>query len=299
MTPMLTFVVVTLATAALAALRRPARGLQSTAFSAGVARRSVASRAQERPGTDAPPWLRQALIEASLTIDPNAAWLVARWASALAVVLAAMAAGPAFAALAGAALIACPSVARRLLARRSADRRDAQLPQALERLASSVRAGCALGQAFAAMARSTPEPLGSELRATAAEVEHGAALVIALDRWSARPDSGAEVRLAAAALGLAADAGGEVARSVDRVAATLRERRELRAEVGALATQARASAGVLAAAPLAFTALVSSVEPGAVTFLLTSPLGLVCLATGLALEALGAAWMARILRSVA
>lgn len=298
MTPTLAFAMVTLTIAALGALR-------SSVFSAHGTTRSVVPSAQKLSGADAAPaWLPAALVEAGLTIDPATAWLVARCASALAVVLAAMTAGPAFAVITGAALVASPAAVRRLLARRSADRRDAQLPQALERLASSVRAGSALGPAFAAMARSTPEPLGSELRTTAAEVEHGAGLAAALDRWSVRSvagglDSGSEVRLAAAALGLAADAGGEVAHSVDRVAATLRERRELRAEVRALATQARASAGVLAAAPLAFTALVASVEPAAITFLFTSPAGLVCLVAGLALETLGAAWMARILRSVA
>ena len=84
-----------------------------------------------------------------------------------------------------------------------------------------------------------------------------------------------------------------MARAVDRVAATLRERRELRAEVRALATQARASAGVLAVAPLAFAALVSTIEPGVVGFLVTTPVGLACLAVGLGLDGLGALWMAR------
>ena len=299
MTPALTYIVTTLSIVVLGALRRPPRPLQPPARSAHEAAGSIASGTHDRSGSHAPTWFGQALVEVGLQTDPTSAWLVARWAATLTLGLAAMAAGPAFAAITGAVLLASPCAVRRLMDRRSADRRDAQLPQALERLASSVRAGSALGPAFAAMARSTPEPLGHELRTTAAEVEHGAGLATALDRWSDRPHSGSEVRLAAAALCLAADAGGEVARSVDRVAATLRERRELRAEVRALATQARASAGVLAAAPLAFTALVSSVEPAAITFLLTSPVGLICLAAGLTLEALGAAWMAHILRSAA
>lgn len=299
MTPTLTFAVVSLTIGVLAALRRPARPLQPATSFAHTSARSLPPRSQQRADAEAPAWFRSALVETGAAIDPTAAWLIARWASALTVALAAVTAGAAGAALAGAAVLASPSAVRRLVARRSADRRDAQLPQALERLASSMRGGSSLGQAFATVARSTPEPLGNELRSTAAEVAHGASLATALDRWSTRPTSGSEVWLASAALGLAADAGGEVARSVDRVAATLRERRELRAEVRALATQARASAGVLAAAPLAFTALVSSIEPAAITFLLTSPVGLVCLVGGLALEALGAAWMAHILRSVA
>ena len=67
----------------------------------------------------------------------------------------------------------------------------------------------------------------------------------------------------------------------------------------ALATQARTSAAVLAIAPLAFTVLVSTIEPRAVGFLITTPLGLVCLVLGLGLEALGAVWMNQITRRAA
>ena len=56
---------------------------------------------------------------------------------------------------------------------------------------------------------------------------------------------------------------------------------------------------MLAVAPLAFAGLVSTIEPGAVAFLVTSPLGAICLVVGLGLEALGAAWMNRITRSAA
>jgi len=178
-------------------------------------------------------------------------------------------------------------------ARRHA-RRDAQLPDALDRLASSLRGGRSVGPALVELAAGLPDPLGTELRAVAASLAHGAPVTAALATWAASPGTSADVRLVAAALTLGADAGGEVARAVDRIAATLRERRELRAEVQSLATQARASAGVLALAPLAFTGLVATIEPKAVTFLVTSPVGWACLVAGLGLEAVGALWMARI-----
>lgn len=286
MRPALAFVAVALNTLLAGALRRPA------------ARTAVAPLTRA-PKVATPLWVRHAVTEGGLTIDVGTAWTVMCAAAALAVVVATLAAGVAAGAIVVVTITAIPSMARRLVTRRRTDRRDAQLSDALERLASSVRAGSALGPAFVAMAAATPAPLGRELEVAAAEVEHGAGLAAALERWGDRPGSGAEVRLAAAALGLAADAGGEVARSVDRVAATLRERRELQAEVRALATQARASAGVLAVAPLAFTALVASVEPAAAAFLVTTPVGLLCLVGGFGLEAVGAAWMARILRNVA
>jgi tight adherence protein B len=196
-----------------------------------------------------------------------------------------------------AALLAAPRGVCRVVERHWWRRRDAQLPAALDHLAADLRAGSALGPAVVALGLRTPDPLGEELRSVGATVRHGGGLADALDRWAASPHSSPDVRLTAAALGLGAEAGGSVARSVDRVAATLRERREVRAEAEALATQARASAAVLAVAPLGFTLLVASVEPSAVHFLTSSVVGLGCLVAGLTLEATGATWMARILRS--
>ena len=179
-------------------------------------------------------------------------------------------------------------------ARRRAARRDALLPEALERMASSVRSGSSVTAALCEVARSSPPPLGAELVPAADALDHGAGLDAALTTWQRAAGPSTEVALSVTALGLGGRAGGEVARALDRVAATLRERRELRAEVRALATQARASAGILIVAPLGFTALVSTIEPDVAGFLLTSPLGVACLLAGLALDGVGAAWMSRI-----
>ena len=178
--------------------------------------------------------------------------------------------------------------------RRQVARRDAQLPEVLERMASSLRAGRSLGGALAEVAAAAPPPLGLELAAAADALRHGASLDQAIAAWLDAAGPSREVALAATAIGLGGRAGGEVARALDRVAATLRERRELHAEVRALATQARASAGVLVTAPLVFALLASTIEPGVAGFLLATPLGLLCLVAGLALDGLGALWMARI-----
>lgn len=184
----------------------------------------------------------------------------------------------------------------RLVPGRVAARRDAQLPDLLDRLAAARRAGSSLGPALAEVGPASPAPLGRELEPVAAAVSQGRSLDDALAAWGDRSPATPDLELTIAALRLGGRAGGEVARAIDRTAATLRERRSLRAEVHALATQARASAAVLVLAPVAFTALVGTVEPSTVGFLLTTPTGLACVGSGLALDAVGAAWMARIVR---
>lgn len=245
-----------------------------------------------------PAWVRDVLDTLPLAVDARLAWTVIRWAAPTATLGAWVLAGPSGAALTLASLSAAPAAARRLATARQRSRQEAQLPVALERLATGVRAGSTLRQAFIDTAHATPNPLGRDLRAVAAEVAHGAGLPEALTRWGDHPHAHPTTRLAAGALGLAAESGGEVARSVDRVASTLRERREVQAEVRALATQAKASALVLGTAPVGFTALVAGVEPAVVTFLFTTPAGLACVTAGMGLDIVGAMWMARILRGV-
>lgn len=245
-----------------------------------------------------PRWVQQALTELPWSIPASSAWLAARASLVLIVCAVAVAGAPALGLCLAGAGLGVPALLRPTFERRWWRRRDAQLPIALEHLAAELRSGSALGPAFVALGPATPEPLGTELRAAGAALCHGAGIQTVLDSWARLPSSSDDVRLVAAALELGAEAGGDVARSVDRVAATLRERRQLRAEVLALATQARTSAAVLAIAPVGFTILVAGVEPAAVRFLTSTPLGLACLATGFALEGAGAVWMARIVRSV-
>jgi tight adherence protein B len=165
------------------------------------------------------------------------------------------------------------------------------MPGAIDAVARALRSGASLHAALHEAAAATPGPLGEELAAVAREGDEG--LVAALDRWAGacpRP----EVRLVAAALAMGAETGGAQARAVEGVAAALRQRAAVQAEARALATQARVSAQVMAGAPIAFGAL--SWSGNAARFLVHTRAGLVCLFTGLALDGLGAWWMARIVR---
>src|SRR5205085_6039226 len=102
--------------------------------------------------------------------------------------------------------------------------------------------------------------LQGELAMVANQAGHGAGLVEALEALALRrPSPG--VRLAVAALCLGLDTGGAQARAVDGVAATMRERLGVEAEVRALASQARMSAVVIGLAPLGFGAFAAATDP--------------------------------------
>jgi tight adherence protein B len=228
-------------------------------------------------------------------VDPATA---SRWwlqTSVVSPTVALLVAGPALAVLIAIAAGVAPVVVGCVARRRAADRLDRLVPDALGQVAASLRAGASLRGALADAAVGTAEPLGGQLAEVVAEAERGRPLRDALAGWADRaPPAASGARLAATALAIGAEAGGGIAQAVDGVAATVRERRQVQAEVAALATQARASAVLLGVAPLGFAALLSVSDPAAARFLLGTPVGLACLGAGLALEALGVAWMARI-----
>lgn len=281
-------------------------GLLAGAAVLGVA--ALARPAPARPlasATDAAAPARVPRLVAELALQagwgPEALrrWPTVRAAAAVALGAVVLVAGVVPAVLVGAGAAAALRASRPWLRARRRARRDAQLPVWLERLATGLRAGLSLPGALAASAPTTGWPLRGDLERLLALTGAGVGLGDALARWRAHPDATPAVTLTCAALELGAEAGGSVAQAVDRVAATLRDRLEVQAEVRALATQARASAALLSVAPVGFTAVLATVEPGIASVLLTTPAGWACLAVGLALEAAGAAWMARIVRSAA
>ena len=173
---------------------------------------------------------------------------------------------------------------------------ESQLPGFLEAIARGLRTGLQLGPAAVEAASSTPPPLHHELATLAAELRQGLRSADVFDRWARRrPDSG--TGLAAAAMAFAASAGGARARAIDGVAATLRDRAALELEVRSLTSQARVSAMMIAALPAGFMLLSAGVGDHAAGFLFTTRLGLVILACGLSLDAVGALWMRRIVNS--
>lgn len=96
---------------------------------------------------------------------------------------------------------------------------------------------------------------------------------------------------------VSADTGAGLAAVVDALAANLTEQEEQRAEADARTSGPRTTAVVLAALPVAGVVMSSGLGGSPLTFLFTTVPGVACLVCGLALDALGAWWTLRMVRS--
>lgn len=169
---------------------------------------------------------------------------------------------------------------------------DDAMPQALELTARALRSGASVPAALDTVAMEMPETGWAEV---VARVRGGLGLTEALDGWVGdRP----ERQTATALLVLGHRSGAAMAASLDRAAASLRQRRALGDEIRALTSQTRASGMVVAAAPAGFAAVIAVADPGALGALVATPIGLVSLVAGLMLESLGVWWMGRLSRGV-
>lgn len=166
------------------------------------------------------------------------------------------------------------------------------VPQALELVARSLRSGASVLTAIDSAAAEVPD---AALGPVVSRVRGGLSLDGALDGWA---QGESDRQTAAALLALGHSSGAAMAASLDRAAASLRQRQALGEEIRALTSQTRASAVIVGAAPAGFAVLVALIDSDALTVMLTTGVGLVSLALGLVLEGLGLWWMGRLCRDV-
>ena len=162
------------------------------------------------------------------------------------------------AALAG--LLLLPGAWRRWQAGRRHRELVLQLERTLAQLSSSLRASASIVQAFQQVAADTPAPLGEALRLCVDLLRSGHTLEHALDR--VRQQAGAsEFDLVAVATEVSAELGANLAATYDRVAETLRERRNFRSAVEAQTAQGRYGALLVTLMPFLLLAFLRVVNP--------------------------------------
>ncbi|HMO01220.1 MAG TPA: type II secretion system F family protein [Miltoncostaeaceae bacterium] len=145
--------------------------------------------------------------------------------------------------------------------RRHLDRLEAQLPGVAQGLSASLGAGLSLRHALARAARDAPDPARAELARCVAELELGGRIDDVLESLAARVPA-RELRIMTTAILVQRRTGGNLALALGRLSDRLEERAQLARELRGATAQARMTAWLVAALPLAGGALTEMVAPG-------------------------------------
>jgi tight adherence protein B len=169
------------------------------------------------------------------------------------------------------------------------------LPDSLQLVVGSLRAGFSLGQAIDAMTKEAPEPIATEFSRALAETRLGADLEDALARLATRMHS-RDLEWVVVAIRIQKEVGGNLAEVVTTNIDTMREREALRRHVRALSAEGRMSAYLIAALPPLVIVLMLLFRRAYIMPLFNTAAGLILLLLAGLLMALGSLIMWRFVK---
>lgn len=158
-----------------------------------------------------------------------------------------------------------------------------QLPDTVQLIASSLKAGFALLQALEAASDRAPEPMAGELARTIRDVTLGANMEEAIAGWGQRIP-GPDLEIIVNAILIQRTVGGNLGEILDNVGHTMRERERLHGEIRALTAQQRLSGFVVGALPVIVGGAFFLLNPDYMAPLFTEPVGNAILAIAAVME---------------
>lgn len=171
-----------------------------------------------------------------------------------------------------------------------------QLPDVMDLMARSVRAGESIDQAIGQVGTSFGAPLGVEFSRAHRQLEMGLAMPAAMRSLTARAPL-PEMRILASTFNVQRRSGGNVATNLDRLSHVIRDRLSYQRQFMA-ATGASRSATILIGliGPLVFLYMIFA-QPDYMGQFFVSPGGTVLLATAIVLQVVGLIWIYGLLRN--
>ncbi len=199
--------------------------------------------------------------------------------------------------LIGMAAGGCAGLLPYLYVRRAAKKRlrqlEEQLPQAVDMIAVSLRAGHALTTGLLMVADDLPDPLGGEFRLLHDQQTYGKPLPDVLREFAVRVPL-LDARLFVTAVLTQRETGGNLAEVLDKLAAVILERFRIRRQVRAMSAHGRVTGLVLTLLPPVLAGVLLIIAPAHIRILFTDPLGRQMVAGALTLQAIGTLVIRRI-----
>lgn len=164
---------------------------------------------------------------------------------------------------------------------------NAQLPEALEMLSRSLRAGHSLGAGFGLIAEEMQDPLAREFGRCFEEQNLGVSLEQSLESMTQRIPN-LDLRFFATAVILQRQTGGDLAEILDKIGRLVRARYRLAGQIQALTGEGRLSGIVLLALPPGLFIMMLYLNKEYVMKLFSDPMGQWMLGGAIVMQLLGA-----------
>ncbi len=197
------------------------------------------------------------------------------------------------AAAAGLTGLALPRIGVRTIRERRRKAIIRQLPDALQTLASSLRAGTNIGRAMELVSRRQPAPLSQEFGLMLSRQRLGEELETVLGGFAGRVPS-EETALFRNAIMISHRVGGDLAHTLDTLAETLRERAQVEERITALTAMGRMQGRVMMVLPFGIGGMLYLQQPAMMARLFTEPLGWAVIAIVAVAMSLAVVWIRRV-----
>jgi tight adherence protein B len=171
---------------------------------------------------------------------------------------------------------------------------EQQLPDMLDLLAGTLRAGYSIGQGIEAVSREIGEPMSRELQRVVNEHRLGRSLEESLEGVAERMQSD-DFAWAVMAIRIQREVGGNLAELLLTVSNTMTQRERLRRDVASLTAEGKMSAMVLGLMPFILGMVMFVINKQYVMALLTPGLGYMMLGGALVSMVIGFIWMKKMI----
>jgi tight adherence protein B len=149
---------------------------------------------------------------------------------------------------------------------------NSRLPDTLALLSNALKAGLSLPQAIESVSQNAGAPIGDELKRVIQETNLGTPTPAALANMVRRIGS-EDLDLIVTAIAIQSSVGGNLARILDGISHTIRQRVQMKSQIGAMTAQMRASGWIITLLPFIVAAILNLITPSYFGIMFTDPAG--------------------------
>lgn len=166
-----------------------------------------------------------------------------------------------------------------------------QLPEALDMMARSLRAGHAFTSAFEVVASEMPEPVAVEFARAFESQRLGLPVELAIVQMTERSPGNRDLKIFAVSAVIQKETGGNLAEILGGIAETIRARYRFYGKLRALTAEGRASGVILGSLPILMALVLRIMNPEYMGRLVTDPLGHMIILFAFLSWGLGVTWL--------